>query len=91
MVTVTSDSGQYIGYTWFKYTEEEFTMEELLKRLVKDRTLQSKYFAMLSQELIEESTASDSKKPEALGQLNVPHLGKKKVKFRPVSWIVIFQ
>lgn len=85
MVTVTSDSGQYIGYTWFKYTEEEFAVNEILKRLVKDRTLQSKYFAMLSQELKEESPESDSKKPEALGQLNVPHLGKKNVKFRPVS------
>lgn len=85
MVTVTSDSGQYIGYTWFKYTDEEFAVNELLKRLVKDRTLQSKYFAMLSQELKEKSPASDSKKPEALGQLNVPHLGKKNVKFRPVS------
>ena len=85
MVTVTSDSGQNIGYTWFKYTEEEFTVNELLKRLVKDRTLQAEYFAMLSQKLKEESPASDSKKPEALGQLNIPHLGKKHVKFRPVS------
>lgn len=89
MVTVTTDSGHYIGYTWFKY-KEEFAVTEVLKRLVKDRTLQSEYFAMLSQELKGGSRASDSKKTDALGQLNVPHLGKRNVKFRPVSEIFVF-
>ena len=73
----------------FKY-KEEYTVNEVLKRLVKDRTLQSEYFAMLSQELKEESRTSDSKKTEALGQLNVPHLGKRNIKFRPVSGIFVF-
>ena len=90
MVTVTSDSGQYVGYTWFKY-KEEFAVIEVLKRLVKDRTLQSEYFAMLSQELRGESRASDSKETEALGQLNLPHLGKRNIKFRPVSGIFVFR
>ena len=84
-VTVTTDSGQYIGFTMFKY-KEEYGVSEVLKRLLTDRTLQSEYFAMLSQELKEESRASDGENTEALGQLDVPHLGKRTIllKFSPV-------
>ena len=90
-VTVTTDSGQYIGFTMFKY-KEEYGVSEVLKRLVKDRTLQSEYFAMLSQELKEESRASDGENTEALGQLDVPHLGKRNMllKFSPVYGIFVF-
>ena len=89
-VTVKTDSGQYIGFTMFNYEEEYPVDHEVLKRLVKDRERLSELFAMLSEEWKEESTANDSKKTEALGQLNVPHLGKKNVKFRPVSGIFVF-
>lgn len=89
-VTVTTDSGQYIGFTMFNYKEEYPMDHEVLERLVKDPGLLSELFAMLSKACKEDSTANDSKKTEALGQLNVPHLGKKNVKFRPVSGIFVF-
>lgn len=88
-VTVTADSGQYLGFAMFEY-KEEYAVNEVLKRLVKDRRLQSEYFAMLSQDLKEESRASDTKKTEVLGQLNVSHLGKRNVKFRPIPGIFVF-
>ena len=74
----------------FNYKEEYPMDHEVLERLVKDRRLLSELFAMLSKACKEESTGNDSKKTEALGQLNVPHLGKKNVKFRPVSGIFVF-
>ena len=83
-VTVTTESGKVIGYTMFIYKDD---VNEMVKQIVEDRTLQSEFFAKLSKELAKENLASDLQKTEALGPVHVPHVGKSKIKFSPVSGI----
>ena len=83
-VTVTTESGKVIGYTMFIYKDD---VNEMVKQIVEDRTLQSEFFAKLSQELAKENLAIDVTKTEALVPVHVPYLGKSKIKFNPVSGI----
>ena len=73
LVFVTTDSGQYLGITFFEYVDE---MEALLKLLVKDRSLQARYFAMLSTEFACGNVASGSNISKVQGLENVPDHGK---------------
>ena len=83
-VTVRTDSGQYIGFTVFTYKDD---VKEMVKNIVNDDTLQFKFFKEYARELEKKNLASDGRKTEALGPLDVPHLGKSKIKFSPVSGI----
>ena len=70
-VTVTTESGKVIGYTMFIYKDD---VNEMVKQIVEDRTLQSEFFAKLSQELAKENRAIDVTKTEALVPVDVPCL-----------------
>ena len=59
----------------------------MVKNIVNDDTLQFKFFKEYARELEKKNLASDGRKTEALGPLHVPHLGKSKIKFSPVSGI----
>ena len=72
-VTVITDSGQDLGFTFFKYVDD---MEDLLKQLVKDRLLQARYFAMLSTEFAFGNVTSGSSISQVQGLENVPDHGK---------------
>ena len=72
-VTVITDSGRDLGFTFFKYVDD---MEDLLKQLVKDRFLQARYFAMLSTEFAFGNVTSGSNISEVQGLENVPDHGK---------------
>ena len=84
-LTVKNDSDVYIGYTFFTYKEE---MSDIVEEIVKDRALQSRFFAKYSLELPrkKENLANDGKQTEAQGQLQ--HLGKS-IKCTPVSKIFV--
>ena len=73
LVFVKTDSGQYLGITFFEYVDE---MEALLKLLVKDRLLQARYFAMLSTEFACGNVTSGSNVSKVQGPENVPDHGK---------------
>ena len=83
-VTVRTDSGRYIGFTVFTYEDD---VKEMVKNIVKDETLQIKFFKEYYRELEKKNLPSDGRKTEALGILHVPHLVKSKIKFSPVSGI----
>lgn len=72
-VTVVTDSGQDLGFTFFKYVDD---MEDLLKQLVKDRLLQARYFALLSTEFAFGNVTSGSNISQVPGLENVPDHGK---------------
>lgn len=72
-VTVITDSGRDLGFTFFKYVDD---MEDLLKQLVKDRFLQARYFAMLSTEFAFGNVTSGSNVSQVQGLENVPDHGK---------------
>ena len=72
-VTVITDSGRDLGFTFFKYVDD---MEDLLKQLVKDRFLQARYFAMLSTEFAFGNVTSGSNISQVQGLENVPDHGK---------------
>ena len=83
-VKVKTDSGQYIGFTVFTYEDD---VKEMVKNIVKNDTLQIKFFKEYYRELEKKNLPSDGRKTEALGILHVPHLVKSKIKFSPVSGI----
>ena len=62
-------------------------VNEMVKQIAEDRALQSEFFAKLSQELAKENRAIDVTKTEALVPVDIPYLGKSKIKFSPVSGI----
>ena len=72
-VTVITDSGRDLGFTFFKYVDD---MEDLLKQLVKDRFLQARYFAMLSTEFAFGNVTSGSNVSQVQWLENVPDHGK---------------
>ena len=99
-VTVTTESGQVIGYTMFTYVDcekemmkkmmkemKKEMMKEMVKKIVNDDALQTEFFTEFARALQKKNLASDDRKTEALGPLHVPHLGKSKIKFSPVSGI----
>ena len=83
-VTVTTESGQVIGHTMFIYKDD---LKEMVKEIVNDGALQSEFFKEFARALEKKNLASDGRKTEALGPLNVPHLCKSKIKFSPDSGI----
>lgn len=74
-VTVITDSGQDLGFTFFEYIDDA---EDWLKQLVEDPMLQSKYFALLSTKFAHGSSANTSNIAHGKGKRNLPGHGKTK-------------
>ena len=72
-VSITTDAGQQLGMTCFRYVDE---MREMVRQLVKDPTLQSLWFAIWSQE--HGFFGTDSNISQVLGPLNMQDQGNKK-------------
>lgn len=72
-VTVITDTGEKLGFTFFTYIDDK---ENMLKQLVKDRILQAKYFLILSTEFANGNLTSDSSTAQAQGQRILPDNGK---------------
>lgn len=72
-VTLITDTGENLGFTFFNYIDYKETM---LEQLVKDRMLQAKYFLMLSTKFANEDLTSNGNIAQAQGQRILEENGK---------------